>query len=63
MHVYEKLLNSCKLVQLAEPSAVRPPGLGGGEAVRPLLSPPAPLQLRRLPPPPGRRSCSWTQGF
>ena len=27
MHVYEKLLNSCKLVQLAEPSAVRPPEL------------------------------------
>ena len=28
-----------QLVQLAKPSPVRPPGLGGGKAVRPLLSP------------------------
>ena len=28
-----------QLVQLAKPSLVRPPGLGGGKAVRPLLSP------------------------
>ena len=33
------------LVQLAKPSPVRPPGLGGGKAVCPLLSP---LQLRHL---------------
>ena len=28
-----------QLVQVAKPSPVRPPGLGGGKAVRPLLSP------------------------
>ena len=52
-----------QLVQLAKPGPVRPPGLGGDKAVCPLLSPPAPLQLRRLTPPPGRRCCSWTQGL
>ena len=44
--MYARYRLNIQIVQLAKPSPVRPPCLGGGKAVRPLLPPPAPLQLR-----------------
>ena len=48
VHTRYRLDVFIQLIQLAKPSPVRPPGFGGGKAIRPLLSSPAPLQLRQL---------------